>query len=627
MPRRKPQSAKAKKLELQHARAVKRGDEPAPPPLKPGQKRGPVTRRGGAPAPATSASAAAVRKLESAFVRLDNDLLAQAKLRASENALVRPIPRDLALPPPEVLESQGKPLVCPKRPKWHYEDTKKMVEANEEALFKKWLSETDTALHRWLHPPPANAEDPDSVSGSTSAAKEWGPSYYERNIEVWRQLWRVTEISDILVVLLDSRLPPLHFPPSLQSFLSTVKPPRKIILVLTKADITGPEHCAAWSRWLENRHPGVRVVTVESYRPKPMAQGTGRHRVESHIPPQSMQQFVDALKATYAELTTPPEAIRHDPAKVAAWKPRVKEHVEWDVLMQPQDQRASVPRRSDDQEPEDDEEKRYLTLGLIGQPNVGKSSLLNALFGEHKVKASRTPGKTKHFQTLFWTPEIRLCDCPGLVMPNYTHLELQVLCGILPIARIPSLPSCVHYTAQRLPLEKILNLSHPSGATPASEDKRTWRPEQLARRATQGSTEREWTAMDIMTAFAERNGWMTAKAGRPDVMRAGNALMRALAEGRIKWAFRPPGDDTETETGIWIAEPQAKDEEVWDDGESDGEEGDDASETDSTEKSTPDSEEEEKPAKTFTAGRFGALVEDNDDDDEGDDSEESSDQG
>ena len=35
--------------------------------------------------------------------------------------------------------------------------------------------------------------------------------------------------------------------------------------------------------------------------------------------------------------------------------------------------------------------------------------------------------KTKHFQTLFWTSDVRLVDCPGLVMPNFVPMELQVL--------------------------------------------------------------------------------------------------------------------------------------------------------------------------------------------------------
>jgi large subunit GTPase 1 len=35
---------------------------------------------------------------------------------------------------------------------------------------------------------------------------------------------------------------------------------------------------------------------------------------------------------------------------------------------------------------------------MVGYPNVGKSSTINALVGEKKVAVTATPGKTKHFQ-------------------------------------------------------------------------------------------------------------------------------------------------------------------------------------------------------------------------------------
>jgi large subunit GTPase 1 len=63
--------------------------------------------------------------------------------------------------------------------------------------------------------------------------------------------------------------------------------------------------------------------------------------------------------------------------------------------------------------------KEGFVIGMVGYPNVGKSSTINRLLGTKKTSVSATPGKTKHFQTLIIDNHITLCDCPGLVMPSF----------------------------------------------------------------------------------------------------------------------------------------------------------------------------------------------------------------
>ena len=55
----------------------------------------------------------------------------------------------------------------------------------------------------------------------------------------------------------------------------------------------------------------------------------------------------------------------------------------------------------DDDDDDDDDSNHALTsfaAGLIGQPNAGKSTILNSIVGRKVVSVSRTPGHTKHFQ-------------------------------------------------------------------------------------------------------------------------------------------------------------------------------------------------------------------------------------
>eukprot|EP00951_Prasinocladus_malaysianus_P039290 scaffold439198_cov37-Prasinocladus_malaysianus.AAC.1 len=82
---------------------------------------------------------------------------------------------------------------------------------------------------------------------------------------------------------------------------------------------------------------------------------------------------------------------------------------------------AEAVDASDDEEgSQDDTGDKKMMVGLVGYPNVGKSSTINALYGSKKTSVAPTPGKTKHFQTLILEGcKISLCDCPGLVLPRF----------------------------------------------------------------------------------------------------------------------------------------------------------------------------------------------------------------
>ena len=74
----------------------------------------------------------------------------------------------------------------------------------------------------------------------------------------------------------------------------------------------------------------------------------------------------------------------------------------------------------------------YLPIFLISICLHLHHAFLHGLAFFHRlqvVSTSRTPGHTKHFQTIFLTANVRLCDCPGLVFPSVVGKQLQVCFG------------------------------------------------------------------------------------------------------------------------------------------------------------------------------------------------------
>lgn len=58
---------------------------------------------------------------------------------------------------------------------------------------------------------------------------------------------------------------------------------------------------------------------------------------------------------------------------------------------------------------------RAVTVGLIGYPNVGKSSVINSLKRAKTCEVSSVPGSTKNLKEIKLDREVKLLDCPGVI--------------------------------------------------------------------------------------------------------------------------------------------------------------------------------------------------------------------
>jgi hypothetical protein len=185
----------------------------------------------------------------------------------------------------------------------------------------------------------------------------------------------------------------------------------------------------------------------------------------------------------------------------------------------------------------------HVKLGLIGHPNVGKSSLVNSLFGDKVVSVKATPGHTKTLQTMVLDYRTCLCDSPGVVFPRLeVPREAQIVGMLIPHGQVREPFSAIRWVMEHAttPLNELLGLKpttlqqvlalHEAGTD-------VLRLSSL-KESLDGSDAVPWSPMLICAQHAIQRGLV--RYGRPDCQAAGQEILMRVLDGRVPYSVSPP---------------------------------------------------------------------------------------
>lgn len=286
---------------------------------------------------------------------------------------------------------------------------------------------------------------------------------YERNLEFWRQLWRVIERSDVIVQIVDARNPLLFRCEDLERYVKEINPDKLNVILLNKADFLTDKQRETWAKYFTDINVQVAffsamlAVEKQQVQEEDETKSIDEHgyldkKLECSDTDEWHSEFASESNSESAEdgivgndkcIVPNIEIINNDKQMKAqyAMENLKISHTDLENEAKKIINSPKLLNRNDLMELFKmiyNGNKTYTdgvtTIGLVGYPNVGKSSTINALLMDKKVSVSATPGKTKHFQTLYLDKDLLLCDCPGLVMPSFICTKAEmILSGILPI--------------------------------------------------------------------------------------------------------------------------------------------------------------------------------------------------
>ncbi|MBN3297683.1 NOG2 protein, partial [Amia calva] len=164
-------------------------------------------------------------------------------------------------------------------------------------------------------------------------------------------------------------------------------------------------------------------------------------------------------------------------------------------------------------------DKKQISVGFIGYPNVGKSSVINTLRSKKVCNVAPLAGETKVWQYITLMRRIFLIDCPGVVYPSADTETDIVLKGVVQVEKIKN------------PEEHIDAVLE------------TAKPEYIRKTYRIDSWE---SGENFLEKLAFRMGKLL-KGGEPDLQTVSKMVLNDWQRGRIPFFVKPPNMESDSE--------------------------------------------------------------------------------
>uniref|UniRef100_A0A8C1UHS5 Nucleolar GTP-binding protein 2 n=2 Tax=Cyprinus carpio TaxID=7962 RepID=A0A8C1UHS5_CYPCA len=185
-------------------------------------------------------------------------------------------------------------------------------------------------------------------------------------------------------------------------------------------------------------------------------------------------------------------------------------------------------------------DKKQISIGFIGYPNVGKSSVINTLRSKKVCNVAPLAGETKVWQYITLMRRIFLIDCPGVVYPSEDSETDIVLKGVVQVEKIRNPEDHIGAVLERAKAEYI---------------QKTYRIPSWS------------SAEDFLEKLAFRTGKLL-KGGEPDLSTVSKMVLNDWQRGRIPFFVKPPGGEMDEENKaqpmLEMPEMETKQEELGD---------------------------------------------------------------